>query len=56
MQQTLGALVAFAVLALILIGPLYLAVNAADGWPSGVARCASDMSCEPLPGGFPGNG
>lgn len=46
MQLTLGALTAFAVLAILLVGPAYLAVSTAASKGNGVGLCAGEYSCE----------
>ncbi|WP_157961633.1 hypothetical protein [Acuticoccus kandeliae] len=45
MQRALGALTAVAVLCVILLGPVFLAVSAADHWTVS-ERCGSQIGCE----------
>ncbi|MEM9223619.1 MAG: hypothetical protein AAGB11_14655 [Pseudomonadota bacterium] len=46
MRQTIGALAALTLLGIILVGPLYAAVNAATDRGDSVYRCGSDMGCD----------
>lgn len=47
MQKTFGAMCALTVMALLLVGPIYLAVSSDTFSAQTVDRCQLDHSCDP---------